>query len=359
MRMGIIVAGVAALAAASPSAASAGVRLEEKSEWQLEGMLGKVASLVTRRKPEAETTTVAATASRKVSMSATSGEIVDLDAGEVYQLDLENRTYTVTTFDELRRRVEASRREAASTAGAERQDAATGAEPRTAERNEPAPDELLKRLEIDVTVESTGRTRTFNGFDTREVVMRITAHEKGRTLDESGGLALTSSMWLTPRIPALRELEAFDRRYARKLAGAIFAGAQEEGPAASPSAASAHPMLGGVLVRMRSERANVEGYPVLTTTTVDLIPSAEQRAEQQRAAAAPPQRSRSTGKGVGGLLGGIVSRAVEKKIEQPRERPEGDAQQVTIFRMTHEVLRVSTDVRAADLALPAGFTRVR
>jgi hypothetical protein len=124
MRIGIVVFGVAALAVALPSETNAAVRTEEKSEWHLEGMLGKVASLVNKRAPEAETTTIAATASRKVSMSGTTGEIIDLDEGAVYHLDLKTKSYTVTTFEELRQRIEASRREAA---GAVRQEAASGA----------------------------------------------------------------------------------------------------------------------------------------------------------------------------------------------------------------------------------------
>ena len=115
MRMGIVVVLVAALAAL-PSEPYAAVRVEEKTEWQLGGMLAKVASLVGKGAPEAETTTIAATASRKVSMSRTAGEIVDLDEGAVYRLDLENRTYRVTTFDELRRHAEAARREIAAEA---------------------------------------------------------------------------------------------------------------------------------------------------------------------------------------------------------------------------------------------------
>ena len=138
--------------------------------------------------------------------------------------------------------------------------------PRTAE---PEPNELLQHLEIEVELKNTGRTRTINGFDARETVMSITAHEKGKTLDESGGLALTSSMWLAPKIPALKELNAFDQRYARKLAGAIFGGSPEHDPSASPSAVAAHPMLKDVLVRMRAEGAKVEGSPILTTMTVD------------------------------------------------------------------------------------------
>ena len=88
-------------------------------------------------------------------------------------------------------------------------------------------------------------------------------------------------------------------------------------------------MLKDVLVRMRAEGAKVEGSPILTTMTVDSVPSAEQRAEQ-RQARPPRERSRPAGKGVGGLLGGLVSQAVERKVEERVERPRDKGQNVTI-----------------------------
>lgn len=372
MRIGIIVGGIVAVAAAAlPSTGSAAVRIEERSEMRFAGAIGKVARFVTGSEPEVETTITAATASRKVSISRKTGEIVDLDEGAMYQLDLENRTYTVSTFEELRRHAERARREAAATQRAgEKPSARAGAETDPGRASDGPANGPLHDLEIGVDLQETGRQRTINGFATREVVMRVTAYEKGKTIEESGGLAVTSSMWLTPRFPALKELNAFDQRFARKLAGALFAGfaVSEE---SSSAAGSAHPMLGDVLVRMRSEGAKMEGYPILTTTNVELVPTAAQLAEYeqakreaQRSREAKRERSRpSLGKGVGGLLGGMVTEAVEKKVEKKVEERVGSSDDegpnATLLTMTSEVVSVSTDVTAADLAMPAGFRRLR
>lgn len=361
MKIGITLLGAVALAATVPSTASAAVRIQQRSEMKLEGALGKIASFVAGA-PEAETTSIAATASRKVSMSRSTGEIVDLDEGAVYHLDLESKTYTRMTFDDLRERVEASRRRAAAEASAHPK-----AEPRAAARpTEPASNDLLKNLEITFDVDSTGQTRTINGFATREVVMRITAHERGSTLEKSGGLTLTSTMWMAKKLAALKEVDAFDQRFARKLAGAIFAGASSstDSAEASSAAAAANPMLQDVLVRMRTEGAKMEGTPILTTTKVDLVPSAEQLAElrKEQAAQAQARRERSRPnpkKGLGGMLGGLVTQAVEKKVEERFEKPADDSGNVTIFSMKDEIVSVSTDVGAADLAMPAGFRRAR
>ncbi|HET7754921.1 MAG TPA: hypothetical protein VFK85_13515 [Anaeromyxobacteraceae bacterium] len=361
MKIGITLLGAVALAATLPSTASAAVRIESRNEMKLEGALGKVANFFTGGEPKPETTTVAATASRKVSMSRSTGEIVDLDEGAVYHLDLKSGTYTKMTFDALREQVAAARRRAAA------EGAQANPEPRAGKKpGDPAQDDLLRNLEITVDVNSTGRTRTINGFATREVVMRIAAHERGSTLEKSGGLALTSTMWTAKKIAALKEVDAFDQRFARKLAGVVFAGASSstDSAAASSAAAAANPMLQDVLVRMRTEGEKMEGTPILTTTKVELVPSAEQVAElrKQQAAEAQARRERSRPnpkKGLGGMLGGIVTQAVEKKVEERFDKPADDSVNATIFTMTDEVVSISTDVSAADLAMPAGLRRVR
>ena len=65
-------------------------------------------------------------------------------------------------------------------------------------------------MEVDFDVRNTGEKKTINGFDTHQVVMTITVREKGKTLEESGGMVLTSDMWLAPKIAAMKEIAEFD-----------------------------------------------------------------------------------------------------------------------------------------------------
>ena len=46
--------------------------------------------------------------------------------------------------------------------------------------------------------------------------MTITVREKGKTLEQSGGMVLTSDMWLAPKIAAMKEIADFDVRYAQE-----------------------------------------------------------------------------------------------------------------------------------------------
>ncbi len=87
-------------------------------------------------------------------------------------------------------------------------------------------------MEVDFDVKNTGQKKTINGFDTHQVVMTITVREKGKTLEESGGLVLTADMWLAPKIAAMKEIADFDMRYAQKLYGSMIEGVSAEQMAA-------------------------------------------------------------------------------------------------------------------------------
>ena len=58
------------------------------------------------------TSTVAVKGDRKATMNDATGQIIDLDEEKVYDLDIKKKTYRVTTFAELRRRMEEARKKA-------------------------------------------------------------------------------------------------------------------------------------------------------------------------------------------------------------------------------------------------------
>src|SRR5579872_1003855 len=109
-------------------------------------------------------------------MNEQTGQIIDLGEEKIYDLDLKKKTYRVTTFDELRRRMEEARKKAEEDARKE-----GGKE---AGKPAPASQEKPKEMEIDVDVKNTGAKKTINGFDTREMVVTITVREKGKTVEQ-------------------------------------------------------------------------------------------------------------------------------------------------------------------------------
>jgi hypothetical protein len=205
---------------------------------------------------------------------------------------------------------------------------------------EPAPKE--NNVEIDFDVKDTGQKKVVNGFDAHQVVMTITVREKGKTLEENGGLVLTADEWLVPRIPAMKEVVDFDIRYAQKLYGPMIAGASAQDMAA---AAALYPMMAPAIAKMRAEGVKMDGTPVMTVLTFEAVQSAEQAAAEQK------ESKPSASGGLGGIAGGLMRRATQKKTE-------GDQNQkgrTRVMSSTTEILKVVTDVSAADVAVPAGF----
>ena len=86
--------------------AQAEVKTREKSQVKLEGMLGRMAGMFGGKAvKEGVISSTAVKGNRKATMNDMRGQIVDLSEEKVYDLDMQKKTYEVTTFDEIRRRM--------------------------------------------------------------------------------------------------------------------------------------------------------------------------------------------------------------------------------------------------------------
>lgn len=314
----------------------ADVKADEKGLVKFEGTLGRVVNLFGGKAArEGLISTVAVKGDRKATLNGASGQIIDLNEEKIYDLDIRRKTYKVTTFTELRRRMEEAQRKAEEDARKEQ----TREQP-----SEPVRDPNQKELEVDYNVKETGERKAINGFDTRQFIMTIALREKGKTLEAGGGMVLTADTWLAPTIAAMKEIVQFDVRYAQKLQGPMVAGASAEEMAA---ALAMYPGLKDALGRMRSEGAQMDGTPILTTLTVESVKSAEQVAAEQKQG----EESKSTSSGtVGGMLGGLARRAAKRG-----DVAAGPKARATFMTTTNEVMSVATTVAPADVAVPAGF----
>jgi len=310
----------------------ADVRSDEKTHVEFSGMIGRMAGMLGGKSArEGLTSTVAVKGDRKATLSEASGQIVDLMEEKVYDLDIKKKNYRVTTFAELRKRMEEARKKTAENAAKEQD-------------KQPEPDKNQKQMEIDFNVRNTGEKKAINGFDTHQVVMTVTVREKGKKLEESGGMVLTSDMWLAPKIAAMKEVAEFDARYAKALYGSMLAGVS---PEQIGMALAMYPAMKDAIAKMNVEGGKIDGTAILTTTTTESVKSAAQLAEEAKGQ--DDNTAASPAGGLSGALGGFAKKAMKKK-------PEGGPQaRSTIFTSTHEVLKVATDVAAADVAVPAGF----
>ncbi|MDP2055172.1 MAG: hypothetical protein Q8L75_16165 [Acidobacteriota bacterium] len=324
------------LVAAATTSVSADVRTDQRVKFQLGGAIGKLVNMFGGKGArEGVTSTVAVKGDRKATMSDSTGQIIDLAEERIYDLDLKKKTYKVTTFAELRQQLEEAKREAEKNARTE-----------TNEPSQPADkDPNAKEYEVDFEIKNTAETRTINGFDTTKSVITVTVREKGKTLDQSGGVVMATDAWLTPNAPSTKELTDFDMRYAQELYGPAVAGASAQDMA---MAMAMYPQMKPALDRMRAEGGKLSGTAILTETTVESVPPGT--ASQTAAAPPPPEEPKK--RGLGGMLGGL------KKMAEGGDRGNSSKPARAVIMTTSvEMLKLTTDVEAASVALPAGFTQ--
>lgn len=311
------------LLALTAGPALAEVKTREKTQGTLGGMLGRMVNLFGgKAAKEGVVSTAAVKGNRKATMNESTGQIIDLSEEKVYDLDMKKKTYEVTTFEELRRRAREAREKA-------EKDAANQKERETGKSE---PSQPRKQYEVDFDVKETGQKKQLAGYDTREVVMTITVREKGTTLEDGGGVVMTSNSWLGPQIAAMKELNEFDIRYYKQLAGNEVVGISPEQMA---TVLAMFPPVKQAMDRLQKEGPKLQGTPLATTVVFEAVKS--------KAAMDQPAEKSS-----GGGLGGMLARKMAKKDNDGSPRS-------MIFTSTHEVQEVSTSVAPADIDLPAGF----
>lgn len=312
-----------AVAAGFAVSVAADVKTRDKSLIKFEGMLGRVVGMFGGKAArEGIVSTVALKGNRKALFSDAMSQIIDLNEEKVYELDMKKKEYRVTTFDELRRRMKEAQERAERDV---RQQAP--------QEQKPAKDEPTKELEVDFDAKETGQRKQVAGYDARQVIMTVTVREKGKALEESGGLVMTADSWLGPEIAALEELTEFDTKYYTKLYGGTAMAIAAEQMA---MVLAMYPGLQKATQRLKQEGDRLKGTPLATTTTFEAV----------RSKAAMEEQAKQKDSGGGGL-GGMLARKMMKK-EDPKPR-------ATIFTMQHEFLEVGTSVSQSDVDIPAGF----
>ncbi len=323
-RLLVACAAAVSLVALTAGPAFAEVRTREKTTVKIEALPAWMMRMMGAKKDGILSST-AVKGDRKVTIAGNTGQIVDLSEEKLYDLDFTKKEYRVTTFAELRRRMQEAQERAKQETQREQQGDQQAAKPE-------------KEYEVDFDVKDTGQKRQIAGHDARQVIMTVTVREKGRTLDQSGGLVATTDMWLAPAIPAMKEVADFDLRYWQKVHGGDAAISAEQMAALM----AMFPLIGKAQERMRKENVNLDGTPLSTTVTFEGVKSQEQVA----------QESQQKTLGGGGGLGGMLTRSMMKK--KPDAKP-----RATIMTTQMEVQEISTSVAAADLELPAGFKETK
>ncbi len=253
-------------------------------------------------------------------MGVETGQIIDLTAERIYQVDVKKKEYKVITFAEMRAQMKKLQ-----------EDLAKNRQQMSPEDKKTLED-AGKQLEFTADVKETGQRRSIAGHDAREVILSVAAHEKGRKVEDSGGFVLTNTMWLAPKIAALDEMGQFQLKFAKAIYGeTLVANVQQ-----MMGAITFFPALKPMMDKLQTEKNKLQGTPLVSTVTFETVRNAEQM----------KQASQPTTTG-GGLSGALAKRMMGSK-GQPQPRS-------TVLTTTHETLSIETAASEADVTVPVGF----
>ncbi len=328
-RYGVVIAMAALLAAAAP--ARADVKAQEKTQVKFEGMLGRMMNLFGGNKAkDGLVQTVIVKGDRKATLTDDTGTIVDLAEEKVYEVNFKNKSYKVVTFAEMRKEIEEQRRKA--------QEEARKNEDR--EKKDPN----RKEMQVSFDIKETGQKKEINGYACRQIITTIGVHEKGKTLEQAGGILMTVDSWMAPTIAAMKEVADFDLRYAQKLA-------TEPSARDLAQAMAMFPGLQEAMEKFKKEKVNMQGTPIQSVMTFQSVMTPEQAAQAKQRDEESPR---------GGALGGMLGRFGRKKADDTKSSDAAPTAasspgKTTIMTSTNDLLSVATSVTPADLQVPAGF----
>jgi hypothetical protein len=322
---------LAAVAAASGTPLRADVQTQEKTHVQFAGALGRMVNMFGgKAAKEGIVQTVAVKGDRMMTTNDRTAELIDLAEEKVYNIDLDSKSYKVVTFAEIRQKMQEEQAKAK-----EHMDAAKE------KQEKEKPEEPQKKMAVDVSTKETGQKKTVNGFDCKEVVTTVTMREDGKTLEQGGGMVMTTDAWMTAPIPAMKEVAAFRKRYFEKLYGMDMQAAAMQ----MAQAFAMYPQMKDLMSRSRVEGSKVDGTSISTVSTVESVPSPEQKQQQ-----AEQDKHQDSG---GGLSGMLARKMMKKKSDD--SAASSDSSRSQLMTSTMEVLSVATSVSQDAVSVPAGF----
>jgi hypothetical protein len=250
--------------------------------------------------------------------------IIDIAGERILNLDTKKKTYSVTTFAEMKQQMEQAMAQLA------------GKDAKKAEKPEEAKDVSMK---TEVRVTDTGRTETIQGASCKQYLLEMDLTAKSEKEQQSGTMSTLTEMWMAKDVPGLAELNGFYRKMGEK-AGSFgvnqqWAAATVQGPAQS---------MGADIQKMSDEMKKMEGHPMRTVLYMGSVEAAKKEALGEKPA--EPQ-------GGGGLA------EMLKKMQNPQAQGGESGGGGVIMRVTTETIKISTGaIDPSIFAVPGDFKQV-
>jgi hypothetical protein len=259
-------------------------------------------------------------------------QVIDLAKETITDINLKNKSYSVTTFAQMVQAMDQMSQKAAA-----------------------QPDNKKAEMNFKASVKETGQTKVISGFNTREVILTLVMESTDKESGNKGSLNVVSDMWLAPDVPGYSEVRSFYQRMGAKLAWTPGSSALAQGRGDMAKAFG----------DLAKESAKLEGVPVLVVVSMGGVGAEGQPAQQgqQPAAQTSQKEEQSQPTSIGGALGrlgglGGLGRRKQEPAKQEQTAPASAPG--TLLETTTETMNFSAGpVDASKFEVPAGFKLVQ
>jgi hypothetical protein len=291
---------------------------------------------------------------RMAHIQARSAQIIDLKAETITQVDMDKKTYSVMTFEQMKQMLDEMSK-------------------KMADKKSENPNADVK---FKVSIKDTGVKKVVNGMDAKEAIMTLTMESTDTKSGQKGDLSVVSDMFLASKMAGYEEVREFQKRMAEKLNwnpnGGFAAALLQQQKGASEG-----------MAELAKESAKLDGVPVhqitrmgsleAITAAANAPPQPEGQQKQgpsagQAASSAATDSAASSIAGQLGKLGGFGGFGKKKKADADQPPPEaaqqgGNAQQSqaagVLLEMTSDMSNFSSSaVDPTKFEVPAGFKKV-
>ena len=324
------------------AAVAAGMLLADFSYEQTSKITGgaiagmmKVVGAFSRQAREPIRSTVAVKGDRMLHGNDMHTQIIDLGKETITTVDFQKKTWSVMTFAQMAQFLD--------------------------EMSKKMKENQKGEMHFKISANATGQTRQIGGVETKEMLLKMVMEGTDQQSGQTGGMAITTDMWMAPKTPGYQEVTDFYRRMAQKLAWT---------PGASMFSMG-RPEVSKGMAEVYQEMAKMDGMPVLQEVkmTGEGQPAGQPPAEGQAQPQAEPQAQAepapSIGSALGSALGGRFGRFGKKKKDAGQSSSEGQSTAApagapgSLLEMTTELSNFSSAaVDASRFEVPAGFKQV-
>ena len=263
-------------------------------------------------------------------------QIVDLGAQTITSVDMQKKTYSVMTFEQMKQMLD-----------------------QMSQKMQQQKDQGKGDVNWKVSANATGNSKQISGYDAKEMLIKMEMEGTDQQSGQKGSMVITTHTWIAS-VPGSQEMRDFYKRMAEKLnwapGGNMF---------------MSRPDVAQGMAQVYKEMSKLDGTTVFQTMSMGGEGTGQPGANGQPAQSQPqqqaqPQEKPSLGGALGGALGGRFGLGRKKQKDQSQDQQASSsnsnaqaANSGSLLEMTVEYSNFSNaPVDGSQFAVPAGFKKV-